>query len=88
VEERPEHLIGDKACDSDKLDVQRAQQSIEMIAPIARTAGRKTKHRPENQTQAEKPNTGWATAAPLQTKMEAREAFRLAAKLPARSHPL
>ena len=31
--EHPELLIGDKACDSDKLDEAMAQRGIEMIAP-------------------------------------------------------
>ena len=44
VVERPEHLIGDKAYDSDKLDQQLAQQGTEMIAPHKknRTAATKT----------------------------------------------
>ena len=33
VEQRPQHLIGDKAYDSDKLDEQLAAQNIKMIAP-------------------------------------------------------
>ena len=33
VEDRPEHLIGDLAYDSDPLDQALAQQGIEMIAP-------------------------------------------------------
>ena len=36
VDERPEHLIGDKAYDSDGLDVELAHQGIEMIAPHKR----------------------------------------------------
>ena len=34
--ERPEHLIGDKAYDSDGLDEQLQEQGIEMIAPHKR----------------------------------------------------
>jgi transposase len=33
VAERPEHLIGDKAYDSDPLDERLAAQGIELIAP-------------------------------------------------------
>lgn len=33
IEAKPEHLIGDKAYDSDRLDEQLKQQGIEMIAP-------------------------------------------------------
>ncbi len=33
VAERPEHLIGDKAYDSDPLDARLAAQGIELIAP-------------------------------------------------------
>jgi transposase len=36
VEEQPQRLIGDKAYDSDKLDEELAEQSIEMIAPHKR----------------------------------------------------
>jgi transposase len=36
VEEVPEHLIGDKADDSDGLDAHLAAQGIEMIAPHRR----------------------------------------------------
>jgi transposase len=33
VDARPEHLIGDKAYDSDPLDARLAEQGIELIAP-------------------------------------------------------
>jgi transposase len=33
VDDRPEHLIGDKAYDSDPLDERLASQGIELIAP-------------------------------------------------------
>lgn len=33
TDERPEHLIGDKAYDSDPLDKELAKQGVEMIAP-------------------------------------------------------
>lgn len=33
MEARPENLIGDKACDSDKLDAELKREGIEMIAP-------------------------------------------------------
>jgi transposase len=33
TDERPEHLIGDKAYDSDPLDEELAEQGVEMIAP-------------------------------------------------------
>ena len=33
TDERPEHLIGDKAYDSDPLDKELSRQGIEMIAP-------------------------------------------------------
>jgi transposase len=33
IEAKPEHLIGDKAYDSDKLDNELKQQGVEMIAP-------------------------------------------------------
>ena len=33
IEAKPEHLIGDKAYDSDKLDEQMAEQGVQMIAP-------------------------------------------------------
>ena len=36
VAERPEHLIGDKAYDSDPLDEQLATHGVEMIAPHRR----------------------------------------------------
>lgn len=37
LNELPEHLIGDKACDSDKLDKQLQEEyEIEMIAPNRR----------------------------------------------------
>jgi transposase len=36
VEEVPEHLIGDRAYDSDPLDEKLAEQGIEMIAPHRR----------------------------------------------------
>jgi transposase len=49
VEERPEHLIGDKAYDSDKLDEQLAGQDIEMIAPHCKN------RKPENKTQDGRP---------------------------------
>lgn len=49
VEERPEHLIGDKAYDSDNLDKQLAQQGIEMIAPHRKN------RKPENKTQDGRP---------------------------------
>lgn len=40
--EKPEHLIGDKAYDSDPLDEQLAQQGIEMIAPNRSNRKQKT----------------------------------------------
>lgn len=49
VEERPEHLIGDKAYNSDKLDEQLAGQDIEMIAPHRKN------RKPENKTQNGRP---------------------------------
>lgn len=42
VAEVPEHLIGDKAYDSDKLDATLAAQGIEMIAPHRRNRQRRT----------------------------------------------
>ena len=36
VAEQPEHLIGDKAYDSDPLDARLAEEGIEMIAPHRR----------------------------------------------------
>jgi len=33
LEAKPEHLIGDKAYDSDKLDEQLREQGVELIAP-------------------------------------------------------
>lgn len=40
--EKPEHLIGDKAYDSDPLDTELAQQGIEMIAPNRSNRKQKT----------------------------------------------
>jgi len=40
VEELPERLIGDRAYDSDKLDVALGEQGIEMIAPHRRNRKR------------------------------------------------
>lgn len=41
----PEKLIGDQACDSDKLDENLAQMDVEMIAP------HRSNRKPENRTQ-------------------------------------
>ena len=54
---QPEHLIGDKAYDSDKLDEQLAAQNIEMIAP------HKKNRKAQNKTQDGRPlrryKRGW-----------------------------
>ena len=49
VAEQPEHLIADKAYDSDKLDEQLAQQGTQMIAPHRKN------RKPENKTQDGRP---------------------------------
>jgi len=49
VNEWPQHLIGDKAYDSDKLDEQLAEQDVEMIAPHRKN------RKPENKTQDGRP---------------------------------
>jgi len=76
VKAYPERLIGDKAYDSDPLDVKLAvDYGIELIAPhrlswrVAEDAGR-------------------ATVASLQTSLEDRTAVCLAAEFPSRSGTL
>jgi probable HAF family extracellular repeat protein len=49
VDEWPQHLIGDKAYDSDKLDEQLAAEGVEMIAPHRKN------RKPENKTQDGRP---------------------------------
>jgi transposase len=49
VDEWPQHLIGDKAYDSDKLDEQLAAEGVEMIAP------HRNNRKPENKTQDGRP---------------------------------
>ena len=44
VAQKPERLIGDKACDSDPLDTQLVIQDVQMIAPHRR--GRKKPKNP------------------------------------------
>src|SRR4028118_1256104 len=49
VDEWPQHLIGDKAYDSDSLDEQLAEQGVNMIAP------HRTNRKPEHKTQDARP---------------------------------
>ncbi len=49
MDEWPQHLIGDKAYDSDKLDEQLKAEGVEMIAPHRKN------RKPENKTQDGRP---------------------------------
>ena len=63
LEAKPEHLIGDKAYDSDKLDEQLREKGVEMVAP--HRSNRKLK------------DPGRTQAAPLRAALDRRALLRL-----------
>jgi len=48
VRKKPEHLVGDAACESDRLDAELARHGIELIAPDRSNRKRKTQVRGDN----------------------------------------
>jgi hypothetical protein len=56
IEAKPGNLIGDRACDSDKLDDKLRQEGIEMISPH-----RRNRKKPKD--------PGWPSIAPLRAAL-------------------
>ena len=71
----PEKLLGDKACDADRLDEKLAEMKGEMISP------HRSRRKPENKTQDGRKLRGYMRRRTVEPTV------RLAAKLPAALRP-